>query len=135
VTVKDAYECQSDTELRRDFIEQIEKIYSSKLDNNILKKLFSLKPDFYDLRRSEHCRKLTDGEILNFSNYFGVDVVKQKIIPLFELVDSSYIVWDYFNNVFFEVAHSVMYFDDWRLDGELEYVSNIAANFWDCLKE
>jgi len=74
-----------------DDVAKIEQLYNTVLTIKN-KRLLSIPPGSYDVGK-KFCRKLTLKEVLNFSDYFGLDVIQAGLVPLFDLSDGVFMAW------------------------------------------
>ena len=78
-------------------VQEIELMYNTKLnDNSLISKFISNLSEesvFYN-STSKFLRQLDFDSVKHFNNEYGIDVVSRKLIPLFDIADAQFIVYD-----------------------------------------
>ena len=80
-------------QLKDDFIEVLEKNYNSVLPD-VVKQIVSLSEDTVHYDDFSLIRGLSHDEIIDASTDMSVDFISKQLLPLFDLGDNDYIVYN-----------------------------------------
>jgi hypothetical protein len=91
--LRDAYAKLDKVQIDNSVISEIEALYKTTLSSE-LKKIISLNKDGVSYDDKSVFKGLSSDEILNAYDNLYVDFVELNLVPLFDISDSEYIVYD-----------------------------------------
>ena len=92
--LRDALAKLDNVEIDRAIISQIETLYKTKISNIKLEKIISLNEDGVSYDDKSVFNGLSSDAILNAYNDLYVDFVSLNLLPLFDIGDNEYIVYN-----------------------------------------
>lgn len=98
MTGKDFYKALANTAIDNSIVNSVEKVYG-KIESIELKKILSYKFEDYFLESDDFLRALSLDEILDAKDCLHVDFPAKGIIPLFDVCDNDFIVFNLNKNV------------------------------------
>ena len=82
------------------FVQNIESLYNASLSDEV-KKIISLSQDVTFYEDKEIMRSLSNFEILNASDILQVDFIDKSLLPIFDIGDNDFIVFDLSENCWY----------------------------------
>lgn len=119
MTGKDFYKALTNTVIDNSIVNQVENVYG-KIESTDVKKILSYKFEDYFLESDDFLRALSLDEILDAKDCLHVDFPTKRIIPLFDVCDNNFVVFQLDKNIW-----SLMNINDLTLFSETDDVLSL----------